>query len=606
MHVIYDTEIYPNLFVLCAMENGNRRQFEISARRNDYQLLIEWLALLNRSGGSMVGFNNVAFDHALLDALVHGTNDPAQLFQMVQRMFASGNKFEFVSRPKDRVVPQIDLFKIHHFDNKARTTSLKALEFTMRLPNISELPFPPGTHLNADQMDTVIAYCWDDIEATVRFYEQSKEQIAFREQLAVRFPGWDWLNYSDVKIGKTIFQIRLEEAGVKCYENNQPRQTFRDKIALADCIPSYVQFTNPEFQRILDFYRSTTVTQTKGVFNDLSARVGGLDFVFGTGGLHASVENSSFYADAEYMIYDVDVTSLYPSLAIENSYYPEHLTEKFVEVYRGLREERMKHKKGTPENAMLKLALNGVYGASNDMYSPFYDPLFTMRVTISGQLSIAMLAEWLLSIPTLKIIQCNTDGITIRIPRAAQKIVDGICKAWEQRTKLQLEYAEFDYMAIADVNSYLARKTDGTVKRKGRYEYDLEWHQDASALVVPKVAEKVLLEDAHPIDTLRNWPDFMDFMLRLRARGDTRLVREVGGSDEPLDKTVRYYVSTEGGQLFKIMPPLAKNPTVWRRIGVQSGWKVTPCNDLREFKPMPPIDYRWYADEVEKLTLGVL
>jgi hypothetical protein len=302
----------------------------------------------------------------------------------------------------------------------------------------------------------------------------------------------------------------------------------------------------------------------------------------------------------------VDVTSLYPSLAIENSYYPEHLTEKFVEVYRGLREERMKHKKGTPENAMLKLALNGVYGASNDMYSPFYDPLFTMRVTISGQLSIAMLAEWLLSIPTLKIIQCNTDGITIRIPRAAQKIVDGICKAWEQRTKLQLEYAEFDYMAIADVNSYLARKTDGTVKRKGRYEYDLEWHQDASALVVPKVAEKVLLEDAHPIDTLRNWPDFMDFMLRLRARGDTRLVREVGGSDEPLDKTVRYYVSTEGGQLFKIMPPLAKNPTVWRRIGVQSGWKVTPCNDLREFKPMPPIDYRWYADEVEKLTLGVL
>jgi hypothetical protein len=605
---VYDCEITVNHFLLCAVhtDTGERTSFEISARRNDCDTLLQWMSLLSQNGGRMVGFNNLGFDYVLLHSITHGMRDPAQLFDLAQRVIGSENKFDFYIRPTERMVPQIDLYKIHHFDNKARTTSLKALEFAMQLPNIADLPFPPGAHLTTEQMDVVIDYCWNDVEATVEFYRESREQVAFREQLASRYPGWDWLNFSDVKIGKVIFQIKLEEVGVQCYDKEGPRQTQRSKIDLVECVPPYVCFADPEFQRIYQHLRSTTITQTKGAFDNLSARVGGLDFIFGTGGLHASVENESFKADDEWMIYDVDVTSLYPSLAIENGYYPEHLTEKFVEVYRGLREERLKHKKGSAENAMLKLALNGVYGASNDPYSPFFDPLFTMRVTISGQLSLAMLAEWLLGVPRLKIIQCNTDGITLWMPRTSKHIADNVCRYWERVTKLSLEYVEFDYMVIADVNSYLARKLDGTVKRKGRYEYDLEWHKDPSAIVVQKVAEKVLLEGAPVMETLQNWSDFFDFMLRLRATGNTKLVLDTGSQDEPLDKTVRYYVSTEGGGLFKIMPPLAKEPDKWRRIGVQSGWKVTPCNDLREFNPLPPIDYRWYANEVSKLVDGVM
>ena len=34
------------------------------------------------------------------------------------------------------------------------------------------------------------------------------------------------------------------------------------------------------------------------------------------------------------------------------------------------------------------------------------------------------------------------------------------------------------------------------VKRKGAFEYDLEWHQNHSALVVPRVAEQVMLNGA--------------------------------------------------------------------------------------------------------------
>jgi hypothetical protein len=69
--------------------------------------------------------------------------------------------------------------------------------------------------------------------------------------------------------------------------------------------------------------------------------------------------------DASFLIdEDWDVESYYPSLAIANGLYPEHLGEAFVKVYADMKNDRTSFKKGTPENAMLKLALNGAYGKS--------------------------------------------------------------------------------------------------------------------------------------------------------------------------------------------------------------------------------------------------
>ena len=317
------------------------------------------------------------------------------------------------------------------------------------------------------------------------------------------------------------------------------------------------------------------------------------------------MENEFFEADEQMMIFDMDVTSLYPSIAIENSYFPEHLGPTFVDVYRNLRAQRLQYPKGTPENNMLKLALNGVYGASNDKFSIFYDPLFTMQITIGGQLMLALLIERLIAIHGLRVIQANTDGITVYAHRSSKFIIEAVCSEWEKQTRLSLEYAEYSKMAIADVNSYIAQKPSGEVKRKGRYEYDLEWHQNASALVIPKVAEKVILEGVTVMDTLLEWPDSMDFMLRVKVPRSSRLVMSENGRDTPLENTQRYYVSQTGGYLFKIMPPLAKAPGKWRRIAVESGFTVCPCNNL-DNSVRYPINYHWYAAEVEKLTLGVI
>jgi len=613
MNIIYDCEVFPNCFMLVAKnaDTGFLHYFEISPWADHTKDIHQFFDLLKANKHVMVGFNNLGFDYPILHMLLKmGKATPLQLYEKAMAIIKAtdAEKFSHMVYPSDRVVPQIDLYKIHHFDNKARMTGLKALEFNMRMDSISDLPFPPGTVLTKEQIATLKTYCKHDVEATRLFYEASKEQIAFRQQLATTYLDRDVLNMSDVKLGKTIFEGHLLASGVECYQYGRggrvPKQTPRPYMALRECVPSYVKFSNPEFLRVASYFKDAVITQTKGAFDGLVAKVGDLDFVFGTGGIHASVENERFDSTDDMMILDIDVTSMYPSIAIENNYYPEHLGPEFVKVYQQLKKERVRFPKGSVENNALKLALNGVYGASGDKFSIFYDPLFTMKITVGGQLMMAMLAERLLQIPGLRIIQANTDGMTLYLPRTAKFLVDCVCQDWERTTRLQLEQVEFDKMFVADVNSYLARTVDGKVKRKGRYEYDVEWHQNASALVVPKVAEHILLHGGNITDLLVNWQDKMDFMIRTKISRGSALVIEERGEERMLEHTQRYYASVGGGRLFKYMPPLAKKPDEWRRIAVMSGEDVCPCNEIADAKL--PINYYWYMKEVESLTLGVM
>ena len=94
------------------------------------------------------------------------------------------------------------------------------------------------------------------------------------------------------------------------------------------------------------------------------------------------------------------------------------------------------------------------------------------------------------------------------------------------------------------------------------------------------------------------------FFVATKVPRNSKLVIHENGVDRELENTQRYYISTEGGQLFKIMPPLAKKPDQWRRIGVESGWSVCPCNDIKD--ATMDIDFSYYVMEIEKLVLGVV
>jgi len=560
----------------------------------------------------MVGYNNLGFDYPVLHTLMQmGHSDAQTLYNKAMAIITAqdGDESRWMHsvKPSDRHVEQIDLFKIHHFDNKARATSLKVLEFNMRSDTIEDLPFKVGTNLNTEQIEVLKKYNAHDVAQTKAFYHHTLDMIRFREELTHKYQR-DFMNHNDTKIGKDYFAMKLEEAGVTLYDfgpkGRTPRQTKRPVIQLKDAILPWISFQAPEFNRVLGWLKDQTITETKGVFDNVVARVNGFDFVFGLGGIHGSVESEVIESNDEFIIVDLDVTSYYPNLAITNGFYPEHLGKTFVSIYKHLFEQRKSYPKKSAESAMLKLALNGVYGDSNNQFSVFYDPLFTMSITLNGQLLLCLLAEGLMHIEGLRLIQVNTDGLTVRVPRANKWLVDTAAAAWQHRTGLNLEEAVYKAMMIRDVNNYIGVFENGSTKRKGAYEYDMEWHQNHGALVIAKVAEKVLVDNAPIRQTLEQWPDIMDFMLRTKVPRSSHLAIERDGVAVQLQNITRYYIAEGGGHLFKWMPPLAKKPGEWRKIGVESGWGVQPCNDIKDAGKLP-VDFDYYIREVEKLCLGL-
>lgn len=608
---VFDIETFPNVFTL-AVEHTDAPlcwMFEISDWRNDSREIVAFLRYLKKNAARMVGFNNLGFDYPVLHTLIRmGHSDANTLYQKAMAIIGSqdDDRWTHLVKPSDQFVTQIDLFKIHHFDNKARATSLKVLEFNMRADTIEDLPFKVGTTLTREQVGILKRYNQHDVKETKRFYTHTRNMIEFREKLCTMHPMRDWINYNDTKIGKEFFTMKLEDAGIACYDfgpnGRTPRQTKRPVIHLRDAILPWIRFDQPEFTRVLNWLKEQSITETKGVFNDLTATINEFTFVFGLGGIHGSVESRVFDSNDEFVIVDIDVEAYYPSTAIAQRFRPAHFPDVFCEIYADLKDQRKSHAKGTVENAMLKLALNGVYGDSNNQFSVFYDPLMTMSITLNGQLLLCKLAENLMAIPGLQLIQANTDGLTLYVPRSHRADFDRCVKEWETLTKLTMEANEYRRMFTRDVNNYIAEYMNGKRKRKGAYEWDVQWHQNASALVVPKVAEKVLVEGAPIRETIEQWPDIMDFMLRTKVPRSSYLAIEYPGQQpQQLQNITRYYIAKDGGRLFKWMPPL-KGKTEWRKIGVESGWGVHVCNDIRE-AGKAPVDFDYYVREVEKLCL---
>ncbi len=659
--IVYDIETMPNVFSLNAqgLFSDLDVTFEISEFRNDSHLLAQWFAYWHAHQVPMISFNGLNFDYPVIHQIYQDPGMPvAEIYEYAMDIINSFARFGHQVWESERFAPQIDLMKIHHMDNRAKSTSLKALQVNMRSESVMECPLPFGIPLTKEQIDTLlIPYNKHDVRETKKFAHISMDAIKFRIGLMETLQG-DVLNFNDTKIGAKILEQRLGED--ICYSREfgrrEPRQSPRSRIALNEIIFPYVEFRHPEFNRVLTWMRTQTLTadelteniKTKGVFTGVHATVGGLDFHFGTGGIHGSVAAQRFAADDDYALVDIDVAALYPSIAIQNGLHPEHLGDHFVEEYAKLPQERAKHKKGTVENAAFKLASNGTYGNSNNKFSVFYDPKFTMSITINGQLMLCMLAEWLLDVQTLEIIQINTDGITYRCHRAYLEHARIVRRIWERLTRLVLEEAQYSRMWIRDVNNYIAEKTNGELKQKGAYWYpekfpdDISnssppaWHKDFSAIVSIKAAVAHMVHGADIERFVYGHAEPFDFMCRAKVDRSSKLM--IG--DQEVQRITRYYVAHNGGQMRKVSPPKegcvlgdykrkngiseyeyqtilsqitpgthderihTKNKSRYeiREMGIEAGHLVAECNVASKFD-FQNVNYEYYIDKARKLVI---
>lgn len=645
-YYIFDLECYPNIFLFGGKFRGSNdvQIFEISDRINQLEQLLSWLSYLRNTQSEMVGFNNLSYDYPILHELMVNpylfTYEKA--FQISQQIITSQRRGFNVLHVKhsERMIPQIDIVKYCHFDNEAKRTSLKALQFAMRSESLEDLPYKIRP-LDNQEKDNLRSYNIHDITETEKFFNLTEHAVVMRrEYLNEGVLYGDVLNYSDVKIGTEYLITRLGRN--KCYAGGKPRQTFRTQIEFNRIILPKINFRTDVFNDVLSWFKQQTIYIESNERPTLKRNLAGLQFHFGVGGVHASVENKVFISDEKYQIIDIDVAGMYVAVAIVNGFAPAHLGEGFTFAYKQIKNDRAKYDKKSARNAVLKLAGNGAYGNSNNPYSPLYDPQYTFSVTVNGQLQLLQMVEMIDLIPDCEVIQANTDGITVRILKENEWLFKAWCTEWEKMTGLVLEEARYNRMWIRDVNNYIAEKTDGELKRKGAYwyplsikEYDGWWNKDFSNLASIKAVEKAMTH-SWPLEVaIRLMTDKFDFMLRYKATGDSRLYI---GDVEQL-RTVRYYVSISGKPMKKIAPPKGevgeykrtnKIPdstfqNVMKEIGkgiwdarihtknkskygpvetsVEEGWSVKECNLASKFN-WSDIDWNYYIEEAKKLIVG--
>ena len=403
-----------------------------------------------------VGFNIRGYDQWILKAILCGFN-PKLVNDHIILEKKNGYSFS-------KEFNRIPLIIFDTIPNPP--VGLKTLEGFMGV-NIHEtsVPFDIDRPLTQDEIESTVGYCRDDVLNTIKVFAARIEEFSSQLELVKMF------NMDASNLGKTKAQLSAMILGAVKTPNRGDEFNF--------VIPDTLRVSKYKF--VVDWFiecRDRALNNIKAgidpdVIRDgfykqkLDCEIAGVPHTFAWGGLHGAKLN---YIDEGYFV-NCDVASYYPSMMIRYKYHSRsiHNPAKFDEIYHSRLE--YKHKKDKRAQP-LKIVLNSTYGAMKDKFNALYDPLMANNVCVTGQLLLLDLIEHLE--PYADIVQSNTDGILVKL-RATNEDeadrefarVDDICREWETRTGMSLEFDEYERVIQRDVNTYLIVDYTGKYKSKG-------------------------------------------------------------------------------------------------------------------------------------------
>lgn len=622
-HWVMDYETIVNCFIGVFVHHSDpsiSKVFVIHGERNDLFSLIYFLKQECIAKEQWhISYNGLSFDAQITSYILANQNFLLALStdEVIEKIYNFANS---VIKTKDTgaflpfspwniPIKQIDVFKMNHWDNKAKMSSLKWIQYSMDWDNVEEMPHKHYEPIQDEEtLNKVIGYCFNDVYSTREIFLKSKEQIELRRQLTLEY-NIDLYSASEPRISKELFLHFLEQrTGISKSELKQGR-THRTHIVLADCILPYVKFKTPEFKAVHDYFLKTVITSTKDKLKHTLVYKG-VKTDYGLGGIHGAVKEGLYKPQDGWTIISSDVISYYPNLAIKNKFAPEHINKDvFCYLYEWIFDERAKIPKSNPKNYVYKIILNSTYGLTGDENSFLYDPKMTMQITVNGQLLLSMLYEMICEeIPTAIPLMQNTDGLETMLPTTELNKYMEICQKWQQITQLTLEHDEYKKMVIRDVNNYIAVNTKDKVKCKGVFEWeDLDQkkvavlHKNKSFLIIPKAVYAYFVNGIRPEDFIAQNRKLHDYCAGVKSNGDWKLeyfqIAQEAFVKTPLQKIVRYYISTDGGKIVKCHPDS-------REIQVEAGpWLQTVVNKLPQDASVdnyPNVNFQYYIDEIYK------
>lgn len=623
-HWVMDYETLKNCFtgVFEHYKTTETKVFVIHDLRNDLNDFIRFLEDNINNKEWHISYNGLAFDGQVTHYIIDNHQDWSDLsgcevanviYRYAQRCIQKSNKKEFSDYPQWKMkIGQIDVFKLHHWDNPAKRSSLKWIQYSMDWENILDMPIHHETEITTqEQINTILEYCINDVRSTKEIYNRSKSQIGLRKELTMTY-NINMFSASEPRISKEIFGYYLSQNLNIPKRDLRKMRTHRDTIKVSDIILPCVSFTSDEFKSLHARFNALEVNASnlKGSFK-YKIDYKGVKTHFGLGGAHGAAKKGIYESSEDFVILSSDVTSFYPNLAIKNKWSPGHFPkEEFCNQYEWFFEERKKIPKSNPMNYVYKIILNSTFGLSNDINSFFYDPELCLRITINGQLTLMMLYEQIMErIPGAVALLQNTDGVETIIPREHIDLYMEICKEWEDKTNLNLEHDEYQKLVLADVNNYIGvnnfvevditkwrelkqsqphylYKVDkdkfsfAPVKLKGRFDfYNLQLHKNKSKLVIPKAIYYYFVHDVLPEDYLDKNKNILDYCIGGKSKGDwkqvARYLKDGSFVEDELQKINRYFISTAGKKVIKV------NKNDGREIQLESGqWLQTIFNKM--------------------------
>ena len=603
---VYDIEIFPNCFSL-VIKNTETKEFqffELSNRKNN---LIDLVPLFLDKRYMFCGYNNLHYDNPIVNFIIEYKETLKKstrldieynLFQLSQTII-KGDLEKWKRWKYANNFETLDLLTML-FSQKLRV-GLKEMQVTMKYSNVQEYDGNFEAPIPEEDIPKMIQYNINDVNSTEELLYRCENDIKLRLNIEEEY-GIKALNKDGVNLGMEILKTKYLEKTHKTWNDIKDLRSPCNKIALNEIILPFIKFDNPILKDLLNEMKQQVVSPDRKGYNK-HFLMDNLEYSVGVGGIHSVNKPSIFIAKEDEIISDVDVASLYPSLIIEYGFYPPHLGKEFLEVYKGIKDERIeaKHNGNKLKNLTLKLSINGLSGNLQSEFSWCYSPKTVMRIRINGQLLLLMLAEKLISIGC-QIIQANTDGLfVLRKKKDEQKFKD-VCKWWENLTRLELEEDRFERFYQFAINDYLGvlegykdSKNPKLLKKKGLFIDSVTLGKGMQPMIIPKAINANLADNVPVEETIRNCKDINEFITYQKV--DKKFT--VQYMDKFITHINRYYVSTNGGYLYKCE---VEDGKIVKFANMLTASGVTLCNDITAIKEFPRnINYKYYIKEANKI-----
>ena len=522
--------------------------------------------------------------------------------------------------------------------------SLKQLEGFLGMDIVeSVVPFDLDRLLTEDEKREVEKYNKADLYGTLERFKQRKNAFKTKMMLVKEFELP--INY----ICKT--NAKLTEA-ILLSQNKGVNTRLRKNFQLCD-LP--VNWDVPELKTIYNFFTEalkelernkwdTKKCDKKKLSMDLD--ILGVTHTFALGGVHGGIKNYICKPEKKKKIIWVDVSSLYPNILTKWDLLSRQVDRNGCKAFAGMVQARMDIKKKLHDPALAKeekkalkdqsnrykLILNTTSGCMKDKFKKIYDPEYNTKMCMLGQLALMDLVfrlrnvkkrkkpVWALSddyklepvsdtseyYNYFKLIQSNTDGIALELlTEDAESIMDEICIEWEKDWRFSLEKTVADNLYQKDVNNYVFKDMDGSIKVKGAYvtKYSEGNEQDTLAILAKAVVGYFL--ENKDIRTIICNPENLatDYQMikKLGNMYDTPTWKREYG-DIIVQKVNRIFPSTntKNGGLYKHKKS--------KEVGILDKVEGTPEHvliyneDIRGKKigELDDIDYEWYIKEAQQ------